>query len=71
MDVVDMKEIGAKQLIMKVQVWCAACGRPFVLHAKHGYSTYEPSQNNDGTELRVPIEYPEDLVVAPVPTVVH
>lgn len=66
MEVVQLKELGAHQMVMKVKVWCAACGLPFVVHAPRGFSTQAPTQDNDGTELRVPVDYPEPPEV-PVP----
>lgn len=66
MDIVKLKEVNATQMVMKVEIRCHQCGLPFVFHAPHGFSTIHPTQNNDGTELRVPIDYPEGLVV-PVP----
>jgi len=68
MDIVKLKELNATQMVMKVQVWCAECGLPFVLHAPHGFSTACPTQSNDGTVLVVPLDYPEAPVV-PIPSI--
>lgn len=70
-EVVKLKELGTYQMVAKVSVWCSKCGRPFTFHAKHGFSTYEPSVSNDEAELRIPIDYPEDAPVPPVPSVMH
>lgn len=63
MDIVKLKEIGATQMVMKIQCRCHVCGLPFVFHAPHGFSTIHPTQNNEGTELRIPISYPDPLDV--------
>lgn len=63
MDIVRLKEIGASQMIVKIELHCHECGLPFVFHAPHGFSTIHPTQNNDGTELRVPVEFPDPLEV--------
>lgn len=63
MDIVKLKEVGATQMVMKVECRCHECGLPFVFHAPHGFSTIHPTQNNDGTELRIPMDYPERMTI--------
>lgn len=58
MDVVRLKELGRAQMVMKVKVWCADCGLPFVVHAPRGFSTSAPTQSEDGSVLVVPVDYP-------------
>ena len=60
MSVVKLPELDSWQLIMKVTIFCAHCHKPFTFRAHNGFSTREPTINNDSTELRIPIDYPNN-----------
>lgn len=75
-DVVKMSGIEAWQMVLKVSLKCTSCGGYYTFHAKHGFSTVEPTINNDCSELRVPIDYPskedeEQVVVVDKPKLLH
>lgn len=62
MVIVKMKELGSEvdQMVMLVSVICADCRRSFVIKAQPGFSTFEPTQDALGTQLRIPVEFPYD-----------
>lgn len=60
MDVVKMPELRAHQLVARLVVVCADCKRKYTMRAHNGFSTREPTINNAGDEIRIPIDYPLD-----------
>lgn len=60
MVVVKLEEIKSYQMVIKFKAYCTLCRRPFTFQAQHGFSTREPTISNDSTELRVPVNFPDD-----------
>ena len=55
---VKMPELGTFQPTLSLTLVCNACSDPYTFRAPHGYSTIHPTTNIEGTELRIPIDYP-------------
>lgn len=58
--VVQMPQLKANQPIVRLTMICSGCQRPFTFRAHHGFSTSEPTLSNDGLELRIPFDPPDD-----------
>ena len=60
MENVELKALKSHQMIVRVEVYCANCKKKFTFHARNGFSTYEPSIDFDGDEIRIPVDWPQN-----------
>jgi len=58
MQLVKLSTLQATQLVLKISVACNNCKQDFMFRAPLGFSTFEPTMNNEGIELRIPVDYP-------------
>ncbi len=56
--ILDLKDYGVKQLVVKLRLKCTSCGRPFLFEGPNGFSTNNPTVSPDMTELVAPVHWP-------------
>ena len=57
---VKVTGLNIQQMVLKVKVTCAKCGKHFIFKGQTGFSTSDPKVSPDGYELRVPLDFPDD-----------
>jgi hypothetical protein len=52
--------INVRQLTLQIKITCVQCFKPFIFKGPIGFSTTAAMVSPDGSELRAPMDYPDD-----------